>query len=581
MATLDGALRRAVLRELREPASHRYQLFFEREGSRSSVVVSLRPELPWIGRPAVRWEGPRRPPGPFAAVCARTLTGGVLEAVEKLGADRGVVFRFAGGPALVAELVTHGANLVLLDAAGRNVATARHPRSAHARLAVGEAYRPRALPVGKLVPFSEEPERIDAFLREIVRGGEDLLEALRRHLFGIGTAGARLVIEESLRKGRSPGEVLSARIEALTRGVLDPVVVAGSDDPISEAEQGRLDPSSIEILPWEPDFGKPGRHVLRRVDAAGTAGLYHEALERAAWVGLRGEGLLSILRVEINRLAAAEQSVTEDVAALESPEKHRHWAEALLAGLTSAHRSGDVAIVADPYDALAREIPVPAPGSMSLVAAAEDHFRRYRRARRGIEAADRRLESIRSRSARLEGIAHRHGEVRGLEEANRLADEMRHAGIPVGLEPATRAGKAAAHGSRPRLEGVRLFTSGDGLPILVGRTGKDNDRLTFKLAAPDDFWLHAMDVPGAHVIVRNPRREPRPPRSTLEEAAAIAAWYSAARDSDRADVRWTRRRNVRRIRGAPKGTVTVKRFETIRVRPTPPERQDREEKEGN
>jgi hypothetical protein len=36
------------------------------------------------------------------------------------------------------------------------------------------------------------------------------------------------------------------------------------------------------------------------------------------------------------------------------------------------------------------------------------------------------------------------------------------------------------------------------------------------------------------------------------------------------DVQWTRRKNVRRARGAAAGTVLVKRFETVRVRPAAP-----------
>jgi len=149
---------------------------------------------------------------------------------------------------------------------------------------------------------------------------------------------------------------------------------------------------------------------------------------------------------------------------------------------------------------------------------------------------------------------------------------MRREGIPVALEPPTRKGRAAAgHDPRPRLEGVRMITSCDGLQILVGRSGRHNHRLTFKLSAPDDFWLHARGTPGAHVVIRNDRRCPRPPEATLREAAAIAAWFSDSRRQPFVEVHWTRRKFVRAIRGAPPGTVTLKRYETVRVRPGLPE----------
>jgi predicted ribosome quality control (RQC) complex YloA/Tae2 family protein len=147
---------------------------------------------------------------------------------------------------------------------------------------------------------------------------------------------------------------------------------------------------------------------------------------------------------------------------------------------------------------------------------------------------------------------------------------MRAEGIAVGLEPQTRAGRIAARVRPARLEGVRLYTSSDGEEILVGRTGRDNDRLTFRLAGQDDFWLHASGTAGAHVILRNPRRQPRPSPMALQEAAALAAWWSDVRAAGQVDVQWTRRKHVHRIRGAAPGTVRVKKSETILVRPAVP-----------
>ena len=102
-----------------------------------------------------------------------------------------------------------------------------------------------------------------------------------------------------------------------------------------------------------------------------------------------------------------------------------------------------------------------------------------------------------------------------------------------------------------RREGAIVVTGEDGASILVGRTGRDNDRLTFKIAGPEDFWLHVQGRPGAHVVIRNPGRRRRPSRDALEEAAALAAWYSGARSEGQVDVHWTRRKYVRRVRGAP------------------------------
>jgi len=213
---------------------------------------------------------------------------------------------------------------------------------------------------------------------------------------------------------------------------------------------------------------------------------------------------------------------------------------------------------------------VPAPAHLRLTDVADEQFKKHRRAKRGIAGAAARAEAMQHRHARLTAIDASVPEPAGVEAVESLEQALRAEGIPVGLAPRAPSAAPAARRGPPRLEGVRLLTSSDGLTILVGRTAKDNDRLTFRLSSPEDFWLHAAGRPGAHVVIRNERRDKRPPQATLAEAAAAAAWYSDARSEALVDVHWTPRKNVRRARGTVPGTVTLKRSETVRVRPALP-----------
>jgi predicted ribosome quality control (RQC) complex YloA/Tae2 family protein len=114
---------------------------------------------------------------------------------------------------------------------------------------------------------------------------------------------------------------------------------------------------------------------------------------------------------------------------------------------------------------------------------------------------------------------------------------------------------------------ARRFVSPDGFIVLVGRTASDNDIVTFALGAPHDFWLHVSGESGSHVIVRNPQAVDRLPRETLRFAAALAAGYSKARNARRVAVHVTQCREVRKPRGVPPGTVTLKQFTTVHVAP--------------
>jgi predicted ribosome quality control (RQC) complex YloA/Tae2 family protein len=110
--------------------------------------------------------------------------------------------------------------------------------------------------------------------------------------------------------------------------------------------------------------------------------------------------------------------------------------------------------------------------------------------------------------------------------------------------------------------------SQDGLLILVGRNSRQNEEITFRRAGPNDLWLHARGVPGAHVIVKTGGRGV--PEATLRQAAQLAAYYSQVRDSACVAVDYTERRYVRPIKGAGPGLVTYTRERTIRVAPRKP-----------
>jgi predicted ribosome quality control (RQC) complex YloA/Tae2 family protein len=105
-----------------------------------------------------------------------------------------------------------------------------------------------------------------------------------------------------------------------------------------------------------------------------------------------------------------------------------------------------------------------------------------------------------------------------------------------------------------------------GWEVLAGRTSADNDRLSLKIARPDDWWFHVRSMPGSHVVLRA-RPDAEPDRATLEAAAAIAAWHSKARDGGTTPVSCTLARYVTKPRGAKPGTVEIRKERVLKVRP--------------
>ncbi len=115
---------------------------------------------------------------------------------------------------------------------------------------------------------------------------------------------------------------------------------------------------------------------------------------------------------------------------------------------------------------------------------------------------------------------------------------------------------------------ARRFVSPDGFTVLVGRTARDNDLLTFKLASPNDTWMHIASGPGSHVVVLNPDNYSAIPRETLHYAAALAAGYSSARKGGRTAVHVANRAEVSKPRGYAPGKVSLRRYRTIQAKPS-------------
>lgn len=109
----------------------------------------------------------------------------------------------------------------------------------------------------------------------------------------------------------------------------------------------------------------------------------------------------------------------------------------------------------------------------------------------------------------------------------------------------------------------------EGYEILVGKHAESNEKLLNYFSDKDDIWLHAKDVGGSHVIIKNKKNKPLPD-SVLEKAASLAAYFSKSRQQDLATVAYTQRKFVRKIKGAEKGKVTVSQEKTILVKPEIP-----------
>jgi predicted ribosome quality control (RQC) complex YloA/Tae2 family protein len=571
-AAVSEAADRLLENELQRVAHlgrHRYLLRFATTGH-DNLLISVRPDLPRLHLLPRGLRVREEPPDPFAATLGRELGGAVLTALEKRPWDRVVTLRFrlpgAGhgapdaaalrpGPAasgtpepagrgVVVELLGRSSNVFLLDDAGTILAFSRPPRSAFRGPAEGIRYEP---PPGR-EEFAGLPETPEALPVLEARGG--ILAALERvsPLFG--------------RAARSDPAIPAALLRAAATGCWSPVVY--SRRPLAELEGGPPPGADDVVASPLPVPNFPDHLVLRCTGASEAAARAFGAVEATRDFNDLRAHHAALIRREMERLRLLAGKLEGELEGARDADRHRRQGEALLAGLRAARQKGDRAIVPDPYDAAGAPLEIPIDPARTLAENAAMLFARFKKGKRALATIGTRLEAVRARLREWNALAAPAAALRTPEELDGLRESMGRLGLVHARPAAKRAAASRPPGPPAR---VRRHTSADGLEILIGRSGSENDTLTFRVASPWDFWLHAAGRPGAHVIVRNPKRLNTIPDATLREAAAIAAHYSDARTEGKVEVHYTQRKHVHKRKGMPAGQVLLRRFRSIQVAP--------------
>src|SRR5438105_4989839 len=301
--------------------------------------------------------------------------------------------------------------------------------------------------------------------------------------------------------------------------------------------------------------------------ASEAADAYFTSLLSGQAFDAKASAARSSLRKKISRQQKLLQELQKDLAAHADAEQHKRIGDLLLANLGTARREGNRIKLIDYFVDDAPTIEVEIDEQLTLPEEASRRFGLYSRSKRAVTQINARIEATRAELNNLKS------QERTLEE---IIEEHDEASLDrfVSVPPASAGVSQRELGSIPhtaggrskRIPGTRRYISSDGLEILVGRPAHDNDQLTFKIAKPNDLWLHAADYGGSHVIVRNPTRKDISHR-TIIEAAQLAAHFSQAPKDPKVDVHYTQRKFISKPKGAAPGLVRMSRFKNITVEP--------------
>ncbi len=188
-------------------------------------------------------------------------------------------------------------------------------------------------------------------------------------------------------------------------------------------------------------------------------------------------------------------------------------------------------------------------------AQAQKYFQRYRKAQRGTTEVARRIKEIEA-------------DIVWLQEQIWLTENaVSEADLPEIERKNVSRRKEKSEKSSGRRKKIHFppILEIDDCRYYVGKNGRQNDLLTFQVAAKKDRWFHANDVPGAHVILKKLRGEIE--EIDIQRGALLAAWFSFARNSSKVAVDTTEVAWVKKIPGGGPGRVSYTHQNTLFVNP--------------
>jgi predicted ribosome quality control (RQC) complex YloA/Tae2 family protein len=201
------------------------------------------------------------------------------------------------------------------------------------------------------------------------------------------------------------------------------------------------------------------------------------------------------------------------------------------------------------------EITIKLKPALTIQENAEEYFVKASKTRGKLKAMQARHSEIEKKRVELEELLAETATISTPKEARRFVD--------VHSRQVKKAGTSSSKsGSDSPFRSVQLSPS---ITLFIGKNAANNELLTFSHSKPNDIWLHARGSAGSHCLLKGASMHQLP---EIRKAAAIAAWYSAAKHSELVPVMYTLKKYVRRGKNLAPGQVIVEREEVVMVRPS-------------
>ena len=527
------------------------------------VLLSVNPNQPRIQFTKQLRDNPAQPPM-FCMLLRKHLVGARIEAIEQPDLERVVTLSLrvtdelgeTGKRSLVLEAMGRRANLLLLDAEGRILDCMRRVafESNSDRALLPGLFYHLPTPLKKLSLLSEPDAALDA----LAQGGEPeepVDQWIIDHYVGVSPLIAREIVQRA--GGRTDlrfCELTDAQKDSLICEVksLADRLQTGEYQPTMLLRGGR--PTDFTYLPVT-QYGAETT-VETRETFSQLLDEFYDLRERQELSARRGKELSHAATVARDRMARKAETLKREYAATQDRDTLRLYGDLITANLYRMERGARSLTTENYYDEAQAEITIPLDPLLTPQQNAAKYYKRYNKAKNAEIHLREQIAKAESERAYLDSVLQ---EIAQSETEQEFA-EIRHELQETGYLRRSKDKKELKRSFAPR-----EYHTSAGLRVLVGRNNAQNDQLTLKKADKRDIWLHAQKIHGSHVVLCTNGAEAD--EQSLTEAAALAAYFSQARESDNVPVDYTPVKYVKKPAGARPGFVIYETYRAMYVTP--------------
>lgn len=543
-------------------------LNLRKEGKNYKLFISGHPQMGRFSITEAKFENPETPPM-FCMVMRKYLEGGTLTDIRQVGMERIIHFIFETTnelgdkvkKILIGEFMGKHSNIILIDEKDRIIhdSLQRFPLSENSFREIipgRKYYEPPAQ--NKLLMSRIDSDLIHKkFIEEFL--DFSLQKALLSLISGISPV---LSKEICLRSEIDP---------ELSVDFLGEIDYQRLSESIQELDTVRSDPTISPFLIKEDgkyiDFTPVKYHIYDHLENILYENMnslvedYVGGRDRLNRLSQKKDHLKKVVDKEILRLEKRYDLNKQKIRDFEVAEKFRIYGDLLTANLYQI-KQGKEAQVVNYYSENQEEITIKMDEQLSPNQNAQKYYKKYNKAKSGAENADKQLEIISAETVYLESILtsiENAGNVKILEEIQREIIEEGY------LKKDVRTQKGLGRKKTKEKEVILEKIEFMGFDIYTGHNNKQNDYLTMRFASSSDVWFHVKDLPGSHVLVKNPNREELP-EEVIKKAAILAAENSKAKEGTTVPVDYTLKKHVKKPKGSKPGFVTYENSRTIQIR---------------